>query len=511
MKNTNIYSILLALALLPIACSQQETNKSSLHEAWNNKNDPKLFGYDYIKRKYDYTNNFKDLPLEAKLTKRPWSGDYWPTYKGGITYRWNDDCATDNQESCYGYKMKNFNALTEAEIRDLSPAEKYDLFIGAESYPLTNYERKRTRIMKTIPSNSEYDKDFEIPTWEGLCHAWAPATILYDNPAPVTMTSKKGIKIPFGSSDIKALLTYHLHTYAKTVRTKFLGGRCNTDFGKLWSDLNKNKISKEEFRDELHRAGCNDVNAGAFHIVLANQIALKNQGFIADVTRDLQVWNQAIEGYSSRIVEEKMGASDTAAPGTVKEITLETTMYYTTEIAHSWEKVAPADSTAEKHYKYRLELDANDNIIGGEWLTHPWQYEYTDENGSRDIYATAHPDFLWTHDRPEFMDFFSALKEIYEASTSAQEEEGDALQLVANKLYTLVLAGDTPHRGIALKRVLKKYLGEIKTTIFSRSFESSQYGASIQIMFLDNGISQAQIKELIKAKSGGKIVVLDIY
>ena len=131
--------------------------------------------------------------------------DYRATYKGGITYRWNDKDVEEEKRFSYEI-IKEFKDLKE-DIKKLSPAEKYDLFLGRSEFPLTNYERKRTNILKTIEGHESYDKDFKIPTWEGLCHSWAPATILYSNPEPVTMVGKKGHKIEFGSSDIKA---YHL-------------------------------------------------------------------------------------------------------------------------------------------------------------------------------------------------------------------------------------------------------------------------------------------------------------
>ena len=35
-----------------------------------------------------YTTVFNELPLEGEIHNKPWSGDYWPTQKGGISYRW---------------------------------------------------------------------------------------------------------------------------------------------------------------------------------------------------------------------------------------------------------------------------------------------------------------------------------------------------------------------------------------------------------------------------------------
>lgn len=47
-------------------------------------------------------------------------------------------------------------------------------------------------------------------------------------PDAVTLKNADGITIPFGSSDVKALLSYFLAEY-NTVPTPYLGERCNID------------------------------------------------------------------------------------------------------------------------------------------------------------------------------------------------------------------------------------------------------------------------------------------
>lgn len=368
---------------------------SNEKRAWDSKNSPRKMGYDYITRTYDYKTNLEELPTSGSLSTTPWSGDYWPTYKGGITYRWNQNGTTNSK---IAYKIdKNVDQLSLEQLKELSPSEKYDLFLGRTDFPLTNFERQRTNIMKTIESSSEYDADFKIPTWEGLCHAWAPATILFESPKDVIVTGANGIQIPFGASDIKALLTYNLH-YNNNTQTKFLGGRCNVDLADLKRQLRKGEITKVEYDKVADNGDCEDTNAGAFHIVIANQIALKDEGFIADVTRDLEVWNQAVHGFDTRILSEKIGASEKAAKGTVKEVTVLTRMHYTVEIHHSWNETSAENSNYTKEYKYTLELDKDGKIIGGEWI------------------SEDRPDFLWNQAIPEWDGFFAPLEDIYNAA-----------------------------------------------------------------------------------------------
>ncbi len=453
--------------------------------AWDQKNDPENF-------EWDYETTYSKLPKTGKLTEMPWSGDYWPTYKGGITYRWNDKDL--EEEKRFSYEVaKDFKDLKEEDIKKLSPAEKYDIYLGRSEFPLTNYERKRTNILKTIEGHESYEKDFKIPTWEGLCHAWAPATILYSNPEPVTMIGKKGHKIEFGSSDIKALLTYHLHL-AKAPRTRFLGSRCNIDFGKIYKDLESNptydnkvsilieklkgykktlidelslndeselsfnwekkkvvmeifnkltndeedveklnQVLKEEnlnfenktfikemiqkkltmaseLEGKMNRDECKDTNAGAFHIVIANQIANMDESFIVDVTRDSEVWNQAVQGFDVKEIETKE-PSEGSAEGTVKEVVVETKMHYVVEIHHNWNKVSPPNQITTKTYRYKLELDKDDKIIGGEWIT------------------MDRPDFIWKNGLSEFKGIFEDLGKIYKKSTSYKKKISSSLSL----------------------------------------------------------------------------------
>ena len=400
--------LLAALVIAPLStsCSDEQQSQSNLKEAWDRRNAPENMGYDYIAETYLYKVRLADLPMSGSLDKEPWSGDYWPTYRGGITYRWAQDSSEVDK---YGYNLIPYDQLTVRRAAYLSPAEKLDIALGDSRYGLTKKERERTQVLRTVPGHSGYDPDYKIPTWEGLCHSWAPATLHFDNPGPTSFTNEDGLNVYFGSSDVKALLTYYLHyNYG---RTHFLGGRCNLDFGKLKESLNRGDISLEEYRRKLNSAECRDANAGAFHIVLANQLGRLKEGFIADVTRDFEVWNQAVHRFDSKIVATSEGASPGAARGTVREVDVETAMTYTVEIPHSWRRVAPSHANRTVTYKYRLELDADGDIIGGEWYN----------NGTKD----DRPDFLWKQEKPVFTGIGRTIEAIYNKSVADLPSEGE--------------------------------------------------------------------------------------
>ncbi|MFT6602754.1 MAG: hypothetical protein ACJARO_000262, partial [Bacteriovoracaceae bacterium] len=128
------------IAILVLLISLSTARAADNKRAWDRDNNPNKMGYDYITRTYQYDNSFDALPLEGSLSKAPWSGDYWPTYKGGITYRWNSKKSTNEN---IAYKLTGVtNIKSLDELAKLSPSEKYDLFLGRTDFPLTNFERQ---------------------------------------------------------------------------------------------------------------------------------------------------------------------------------------------------------------------------------------------------------------------------------------------------------------------------------------------------------------------------------
>jgi hypothetical protein len=362
---TSVYS--LAILFLATSCgtkagtSSKPPRKPKAQEAWNSANDP-------LNLSYQYSRKFSALPLQGQTATQPWTDWYWPSRSGGVGFRWITG------ETPFVYASPSLSQLKQMsynELASLSPAEKFDLFRGDLSYSTVRSERQRT---------SPYE-----PEWAGICHGWAPAAFLYNEPQPVVLQAPNGLKIPFGSSDIKAMLSYYLAQVANGP-VRFLGTRCDIDL----ATAPYGALSPE----------CRDTNAGAFHVVLANQIGLMRKSFIADITRDAEVWNQPISGFRSRVIGERQGASPGAAPGTVREVTLETSMAYVSEITPVWELVGARNDVLDSAaYRYRLELNSAGDIVGGEWE------------------SEAQPDFLWNMEAVQFSGAYAALGDIYKAAT----------------------------------------------------------------------------------------------
>ncbi|MFW7380751.1 MAG: hypothetical protein ACOH5I_18195 [Oligoflexus sp.] len=377
--------ILLALA----ACGGPQS-ESQLKEEWNAANNPVRIGGKDLEYK------LAELPLAGKTRQVGWSDDYWPTYKGGLSYRWR----LGYNASSINYKTFDEANISRTNLGALSPAEKYDIFMGSFNYPLVHMERARTKVLKTIPGSDFFEEAYEIPAWEGLCHGWAAAANNFKEPKAVTMTGPSGIEVPFTSSDIKALLTfYQQYRDNGSVKDYFMSERCNVSFTKLDEDLRSESITEEEYRRLRNEGPCKGVNPGAFHVIIANEIGKKKDFLVMDITRDAEVWNQPINSYTSEVVSESLeNFSENAAPGTVKEVTLKTLVNYSVETAPNLNRIRPAEQTAV--YEYSLELNEAGEILGGTWIS-----------------DMPRPDFLWRQTKPEFRGYFELLQDIYEEST----------------------------------------------------------------------------------------------
>ena len=254
------------------------------------------------------------------------------------------------------------------ELAELAPSEKYDLFTGNYHYPLRN-EVDRVAA----------DRSAEI--WEGICHGWSPATMNHAEPKPKLMRNPDGIDIPFGSTDIKALLSYYYAYGFEVPDTHQMGRRC---YRGRW--LNTDKDCKE------------DLNAGAFHIILTNRIGIDGKGFIADINRYKEVWNHPFVSYKTTVLGSGRPGRDAAA-GAVKKIQLKTSMAYVDENGHDWRHVIGTEKQYTKTvtYTYDIEVDAAGTIVGGEWT------------------SKERPDFLWLKHRPrKFEGLLARLGELLE-------------------------------------------------------------------------------------------------
>lgn len=323
---------------------------------------------------------------EASLSETPWSDDYWALYSGVLGKRYTDPAFpnSDDWGKNFDYIKANrpdhiIQSKEQAAIDHLSPSEKYDVLVGDNSYNLT------TAMWK---EGERYHKQYgKVETWMGICHGWAPAAYMLDRPQKaVKVKAVDGTELTFFPADIKSLASL---LWAKVMpRTRFIGSRCN---------------EKEPAQDESGRVTSQagfDTNPGTWHLSVVNQIGHSKRSMVLDVTYDYEVWNQPIHAYSYKYFNpEALVFVDSLAEAKVPMSGLSKDRFsrYRSDSARSLvgihmelsylvetdpvqnERDSPEQDLIQKvDYYYDLELDASDQIIGGEW------------------YMNKHPDFLWT-------------------------------------------------------------------------------------------------------------------
>jgi len=327
--------LLITLLSVPISLAAP----LSIQEQWTSVSDPLIMSRNFEIR-------LMLLPMTGKVTstQKFWSGDYWALNKGIINRRWNattlGNTAPPNRDQARSWTMD--------QLKQLSPSEKFDLFNGRYHYPLK----------REVENYSDYNAQY----WEGICHGWAPASMNHNEPSAKTVKNPDGLLIPFGSADIKAVLSYFYAYPYQVLNTHQVGRRCFNP------------------RDPTDPNCKKDLNAGAFHIILTNKIALDNEGFIADVAQSQEVWNHPIMQYESRVISDRRGARPNSAPGTTRTLGLKTRITYADEASNYWE--AGTRKVDSLMLNYELEINAYGEIIGGEWQ------------------SNQRPDFLWLKSRP---------------------------------------------------------------------------------------------------------------
>lgn len=306
-----------------------------------------------------------------------WSGSYWPLYQGSLGLRYRDP-------NFIGLIKKNEQFGKHEELKDrlplytysgrenlLSPAEKYDLLVGDSEMSLTKYAWDVSRKAAI---------DGKVKTWRGICDGWASASQKMPRPTKnVTLNTPAGIPLTFFPEDIKALGSL---MYARSqAPVIFLGKRCRSAALGLFTDA------------------CDETNPGTFHSALVNRVGAMKKSFIADISPGGEVWNYPVDSYNVTFYNV-FDDSESQNFEEVKELYIKRNRFSKSGRRHkathsivgvklnvNYRDMRAAnlletdsikdDATLGKTYIYDLELDAYNNILGG-------------ESHSKNL-----PDFIW--------------------------------------------------------------------------------------------------------------------
>ncbi|PRQ02192.1 hypothetical protein ENSA5_25270 [Enhygromyxa salina] len=325
---------------------------------------------------------------KAELAESPWSDDYWPLYTGALGLRYADpDFPRDrdwarNREYIEAHPAPTIVESGDSEAIDrLSPSEKYDLLVGDPSGTLTTQMWEWGRRY--------YEEYGEVERWMGICHGWAPVAYMLPRPRNyVDVVAADGeTELRLFPSDIKALASL-LWANVSTLR-RFVGGRT------------KDKDPPTDEVGRLLAPAAFDTNPATWHLSVVNQIGVARRAFIIDATYDHEVWNQPVYAYRYSYFNPKTRTFQSGLDGAIvdyedfraddkfakyrsseveKIVGVMMKLTYVTETPPSQRRVDSEDHDRRHtvQYMYDLELDAQTNILGGEW------------------YQNKHPDFLWT-------------------------------------------------------------------------------------------------------------------
>lgn len=284
--------------------------------------------------------------MDAELSREEkfWSGYDWPMNQEGINNRWN----TFWREWIPAPNKEQLITMSIEDKSILSPAEKFDLLNARYDYPF-----KKEVESKTSPT---------LEYWRDISDGWSVASIFHKEPRPKVLLNPDGIEIPFGSTDIKALISYY---YSKIQNKNIImvGQKCGTP--------DPNTIDPH----------CeNDLDAGNFHLYLGNKIGLEKRAFIIDLEKFYEEKYRPVIGYKTDVMNAK--EPDTSSiEGTVKVLSIRTTLYFIEKAnEYSWDTVleTPKQVRGNREYIYDLFLNNSDEIIGGQWK------------------SSDRPDFLFT-------------------------------------------------------------------------------------------------------------------
>ncbi len=395
----------------------------------------------------------------GRAAQQPWSGSFWPNIQGQIanTYKSKSFLRPMNylvwQRNLNQFharretKLSNVYNMSQAFLDNMAPSEKYDLLLGDTNFDLTNriwnyldlYGRHRNWA---FVSAIEMPEGYRLPNprdvmalWEGLCHGWALAAGAVPRPEKtVTFTLPNGKFLSFNPTDIKALTSM---LYANSVvqsRVRMEGYRCDTKnprrdrYGRFMDTL-----PAKPHEPVLPR--CADVHPAIWHMSLVNLTGVQGRSFVVEKDANNKVNNHPIQGYSYRYFnpitghvaklgratvpfaryrrQDVFAASRNAATHSL--VGVELTMRYTDWTMPKKRRTdSPRfDKIRREVMRYDLELDAEGNIVGGQWRVTRDARAY---NGRG---KTEQPDFFWTLPK-DYMNDFRPLTSIGEWDTNTQ-------------------------------------------------------------------------------------------
>ncbi|KAL7995328.1 putative transglutaminase elicitor [Plasmopara halstedii] len=311
----------------------------------------------------------KKLPTESAHTTAPWAAPYWPTYQDSINVVWSpgNPSASAKYAMAFGKNVTKF-------MDNISAKYGIDSRINARQCS-ESAQCAGTDIASNCSKREGESTGRCVPTWFGICHAWAGAAI--SEPEPECPVTHNGVT--FQPLDLKGLVSV---IYDDTkVGTVFTGARFRTG------------TTERDAYGRSKDPALRDMNPGFFHIVATNILGKLKSSFIVDVSAGREVWNQPVRGFK---VFEQTAMSLKEAAQTFYGLekypwneAAKSIVYVKTRLSWIVESYEDGPLVSSKkidqytngmYYYYLLELNKKGLIVGGEWV-------YNSD--------VDHPDFMW--------------------------------------------------------------------------------------------------------------------
>lgn len=281
------------------------------------------------------------LPLRGALSKTPWVGSWWAYKRDGSAYRIHDDSVSDS--STYATEWERWSNL---ELDQLSPAEKYDHFMGrvdqieyeglveraksiqevdAGISELMDERRALIRALNKAIEEHREDADFDWKdTEDGKRYLEVKADLEEKEAAAavgeVTVdtafeyevlshgTAQFGVGSWYGHCNAwaaAAIMEPEPRHDSEVNGIPFTSADVKAYLTELYMEIQSSFYgSRNDFHeDEDSRSAIDfkDVTPATFHISFADRIGNKDQGFVIDRHTGSEVWNQPVRAYRSTV------------------------------------------------------------------------------------------------------------------------------------------------------------------------------------------------------------------
>lgn len=287
----------------------------------------------------------------------------------------------EQYKKAFTFEMKD-ESLKSAEV-DFDSGK----FWSGNHHPIRHGSLKQIPLFQTLEKAGEYDlkiilekniNDLEKldqhQVWGGFCDGLAGSAMKFVEPTDLVIDG-----VTYTEEMIKALMGQYITMLRdeKLYKADRIGEDCRPDYRKDHAYKMQEQIQK---RDGTWVDPCNGVNPGAFHIALKRMIGNQQVGFGIDQDNTFQVWNKLVVGYQSENLGEYKETYTGASKNAVKRYKIKTTITHTDYEKPGISKKGrgkEAQKLKDATYEYVLEVDKDNKIIGGKWLSDKF------------------PDFMW--------------------------------------------------------------------------------------------------------------------